>query len=236
MFYDVFMKKVRLTRQQSQAQTQQRLLDAAQALFVKKGFGATSVEHITLAAGYSRGAFYSNFKSKTQLFIELLTRDHQRILAGLQTILDNPDTPDHPVSHRVAAELVGTHDQPALAVDGNRSPIETQLIHYYSRIYRDTQFYTLWLEARLHASRDANFCTQFNAFQQDILATITQYVYKFAARTGLTLPLPAEQLALGFMALGDGMGMYHLPGQSHADDLHAEQILAYFLERIALQR
>lgn len=215
------MKKVRLTRQQSQAQTRQRLLDAAQALFIKKGFGATSVEHITLAAGYSRGAFYSNFSSKTQLFLELLKRDHERIIAGLPAILGRQENPER---------------GPAPAGTEERVHMEAQLTQYYSRIYQDTQLYALWLEARLHASRDADFCTQLNTFQQEIVATIAQYVRSFAERAGIPLPLPAEQLALGFMALCDGMGIYHLPGLSYADNHNAEQILAHFLTRVGLQR
>src|ERR1700744_4363640 len=70
------MKRKRLTREDSRDLTQQRLLDAAQKLFAKKGLAATSVEDITAAAGYLRGAFYSNFGGKNDLFIELLRRDH----------------------------------------------------------------------------------------------------------------------------------------------------------------
>ena len=68
------MKRQRLTREQSKDQTRQRLLDAAQAIFMKKGFVAASVEDIAEAAGYTRGAFYSNFRSKPELFLELLRR------------------------------------------------------------------------------------------------------------------------------------------------------------------
>lgn len=56
-----------LTREQ----TRQRLLDDAQAIFVKKGFVAASVEDVAAAADYSRGAFYSNFGSTSELFLEL---------------------------------------------------------------------------------------------------------------------------------------------------------------------
>ena len=53
------MSKVRLTREQSRDQTRQRLLDAAQSIFITKGFVAASVEDIAEQAGYTRGAFYS---------------------------------------------------------------------------------------------------------------------------------------------------------------------------------
>ena len=72
------MNRKRLSRMDSRDQTRQRLLDAAQKLVSKKGLDATSVEDITDAAGYSRGAFYSNFDTKHMLFIELLRRDHEK--------------------------------------------------------------------------------------------------------------------------------------------------------------
>jgi AcrR family transcriptional regulator len=70
------MNRKRLTRQDSREETRQHLLDAAQRLIAKKGLSTASVEDIAEAAGYTRGAFYSNFGSKDDLFLELLRRDH----------------------------------------------------------------------------------------------------------------------------------------------------------------
>jgi AcrR family transcriptional regulator len=66
----------RLTRAERQAQTRQEILDAAARVFVKRGFSGSSVEEISAEAGYTRGAFYSNFRSKNELFVELL---HDRV-------------------------------------------------------------------------------------------------------------------------------------------------------------
>jgi AcrR family transcriptional regulator len=70
--------KRRLTRAERQAQTRRELLDAAARVFVKRGFTGASVEEISAEAGYTRGAFYSNFRSKNELFVELL---HDRVYA-----------------------------------------------------------------------------------------------------------------------------------------------------------
>ncbi|WP_207850240.1 helix-turn-helix domain-containing protein, partial [Pseudomonas sp. 21_B] len=78
------MKPIRLTREQSKDLTRERLLSAAHAIFTKKGYVAASVEDIASAAGYTRGAFYSNFRSKAELLIELLKRDHEEAEADLQ--------------------------------------------------------------------------------------------------------------------------------------------------------
>src|SRR5687768_15313102 len=45
-------------------------------VFRRRGFAGATVEEITERAGFSRGAFYSNFDSREQLFIELL---HNRV-------------------------------------------------------------------------------------------------------------------------------------------------------------
>jgi AcrR family transcriptional regulator len=72
------MRPQRLTRAERQAQTRRDLLDAAARVFVKRGFAGSSVEEISAEAGYTRGAFYSNFGSKNELFVELL---HDRVYA-----------------------------------------------------------------------------------------------------------------------------------------------------------
>lgn len=61
----------RQTRAQTQAETRTRLLDAAAEEFAAHGFAGASIDAITARAGYSRGAFYSNFASKADLLLEL---------------------------------------------------------------------------------------------------------------------------------------------------------------------
>ena len=57
----------RLTREESKDVTRMRLVEAAERLFIRKGFDEASVEDISETAGYSRGAFYSNFENKEQV-------------------------------------------------------------------------------------------------------------------------------------------------------------------------
>jgi len=51
--------------------TRQKLLDAAAKVFAEVGLDAASVEAICEHAGFTRGAFYSNFETKDELFLEL---------------------------------------------------------------------------------------------------------------------------------------------------------------------
>ena len=65
----------RMTREQSKANTRERLLDAARSVFASRGFRGASVEEIASEAGFSTGALYSNFDGKEDLFLVLMERE-----------------------------------------------------------------------------------------------------------------------------------------------------------------
>ncbi len=55
--------------------TCEKLFEAAARVFEEQGIGSASIEGIAAAAGFTRGAFYSNFKSKDELIIAMI-EDH----------------------------------------------------------------------------------------------------------------------------------------------------------------
>src|SRR5690348_9136873 len=89
----------RLTRQESKEATRLRLIEAAERLFVRNGYDDTSVDEISEKAGYSRGAFYSNFDDKEQLFLAVLDRWRPDVLSALDDILKQVSEP----ADRIAA-------------------------------------------------------------------------------------------------------------------------------------
>ena len=62
----------RLTREQSRAVTRAKLLESARAVVAREGYESASVDRIAEEAGFSKGAFYSNFNSKEEIILELL--------------------------------------------------------------------------------------------------------------------------------------------------------------------
>jgi len=56
-------------------ETRDKLFEAAARVFEEQGIGGASIEAIAAAAGFTRGAFYSNFASKDELIIAML-EDH----------------------------------------------------------------------------------------------------------------------------------------------------------------
>ena len=78
------------------AETQDRLLAATRHIIITEGIEATSLEHICAVAGFTRGAFYSNFSSKDSLlgilaegeYADLIQRLRERVL-----LWENAQTP-----------------------------------------------------------------------------------------------------------------------------------------------
>jgi AcrR family transcriptional regulator len=124
------MARKRLTREVSREQTAQRLLNAARRLIASRGLSAVSVENIAAAAGYTRGAFYSNFNSKEDLFIELLRRDQQEARLELDALRDDS----------VPLEQV-----------------QRQFLDKIGRIYCSPEAFVTSVEARMLATRDPAF-------------------------------------------------------------------------------
>ncbi len=199
------MSKVRLTREQSRDQTRQRLLDAAQSIFLSKGFVAASVEDIAEQAGYTRGAFYSNFSSKSELFLQLLKRDHENVMADMRAIFEGGES---------------------------RSQMEARVLDYYSAHFRENDCFLLWMEGKLQAARDPHFRVGFVACLRELRAATTEYIRQFSAQVGTPLPLPAEQLAVGLLALSDGMQFSVAFDPQAVTPEMTEAVLAGFFRRV----
>jgi AcrR family transcriptional regulator len=76
----------RLTREESRALTRAKLLASARVVVAREGYENASIDRIAEEAGFSKGAFYSNFDSKEEIVLELLeTHSMQDVteIAGL---------------------------------------------------------------------------------------------------------------------------------------------------------
>jgi AcrR family transcriptional regulator len=88
----------RRTRDEQRAETRSRLLDAAAEVIAARGLDGASIDEIAERAGYTRGAFYSNFSGKPELLVELC---EQRLRAYAERIL--PQVMAEPADQRSTA-------------------------------------------------------------------------------------------------------------------------------------
>jgi TetR/AcrR family transcriptional regulator, transcriptional repressor of aconitase len=113
----------RRTRAEQQAETRARLLEAAAEAFAAHGFEGASIDRITELAGYTRGAFYSNYSDKAELLLELSDARMASFAAILPDVLAAGQADQ---VREVARWLV---DQPP--------PIETLLLVELGRLRHD---------------------------------------------------------------------------------------------------
>ena len=82
----------RLTRSERRELTRSKIIEAAGVCIARRGFEAVSVDEITDEAGFSRGAFYSNFESKDDLFKVLMNNSFETELSILATSTTKANT------------------------------------------------------------------------------------------------------------------------------------------------
>jgi AcrR family transcriptional regulator len=177
----------RLTRKERQAQTRERLLDAAERVFLRRGLQGSSVEEIAAEAGFTRGAFYSNFKSKEELFVELLqSRVYRQYAEMVEEAQEQPGTP----RERLRWGIERVRD--VQKGEGGR------------------WLFRLWLECLTQAARDKEFrklAATFWSGNRAVLAEQTKGTFK---EIGRKPPLPAKQIATAMIALDVGLAVQHL--------------------------
>jgi len=80
----------RLTRAESQAQTRAQLVTTAKRMFFESGYHPTTLEKVADAAGFSKGAVYSNFRNKDELCVAVLEQQREERLAEILAVLAEP--------------------------------------------------------------------------------------------------------------------------------------------------
>src|SRR4051794_6473256 len=174
----------RPTRAERQAQPRQALIDAAAEVVLERGYSGASVEAIAARAGYTRGAFYANFRSKQELFVEVL---RQRV-ASVYTRLaeDVAASPGAASPQDVAARLAGMQADPEGA-----------------------WLFRLWLEVLAHAAREPSLTEVVAGFWSTTRAASAQAIAAWAAAEGTELTAPAEVLATLSIAVDIGLAVQH---------------------------
>jgi AcrR family transcriptional regulator len=173
-------ERVRPTRDE----TRRRLFEAAAQVFAEHGVGAATVEQVTSAAGFTRGAFYSNFATKEELAVAMLedhlarSQTHNRELARR-----HPDSSDLVEALRFDTDR---HDDPL-----HLNPL-------------------LQVELMLYVARTPELRPALG----EHIRTMRTLVGEIAAATlraaGVEAPIEAEQLGTVLVAIEDGLRLHRI--------------------------
>ena len=176
----MYMKRPRrLTRRESQEATRTRLIEAAEKIFVRLGFEASSVERIAEEAGFSRGAFYSNFRDKDELFVAVLNRRRLAISDALREIFRNEPS----ASKRLPA-----------------------VRNWYGHQGQQKQWIILETEFTLRAVRNRAVRLRLAALRRQELETYSTLIAQYFSEIGLPPIDRPETIAVSLMAIVQGLG------------------------------
>ena len=190
---------VRLSRAERREQTRQELVTAAEACFVTRGFHATSVDQVAERAGYTKGAVYSNFASKEDLFFAVYERRVEQTLT----------------------EVV-----PSLRQAGAEHAFDWLATGTIERRDRDDGWLAVFFEFWAHALRHPELRERFAAIHARFLEPLAEAVRVLAEDRGLALPadVTAGQVVLAWNAMEVGLGLERLTQPQAMDGVMARRL------------
>jgi AcrR family transcriptional regulator len=199
-------------REEQKALTRRRLLDAAEAVFARRGFHGASVDEIAREAGATTGALYSNFVSKEDLFLALFERSAQADVHHYAEVSTTQATPDEQT--RAVADL-------------------------WMQILRERpDYFPLVIEFWAYAMREPQLRERLAERFRTLRTASTSLVAQGAQRRGIALsPEFAERLGLLTTALGNGLALEKLiDPDAVPDDAYGDLLVLIFNGLITLAR
>ena len=192
----------RLTQAQRRQRSRAGLVETARATFLERGFHGASLEEIAERAGYSKGAVYSNFAGKDELFLAVLDAHFEqraRVLADV--FLDGESLED---SYRAVARFMVAADE------------------------GEPRWTPLLLEFWAHASRRPALREAVAERRERFFGVAAGMIEELGRRHGATFSIPAKDVARGSNALGRGIALDRLlRPDSVSGELFEEMHAAY---------
>jgi AcrR family transcriptional regulator len=158
--------------------TRARLLEGALEVLAERGYGAASVEDICAAAGFTRGAFYSNFATKDELVLALFEATTDRLL------------------DRIAELLPTVGDEPQSLLDAVLGLLDTEP--------DQRRWHLISAEFTLHALRNPAAATALAAQRTTFRRRLTELVESIVAASGTELTVDPELFVRLVIALHEG--------------------------------
>ena len=172
------------TRADRQAQTRADLIAAADRRFSADGFHATTLALVADDAGYTKGAVYSNFSSKEDLFFAVYERRVERAVAHSREVIDAA-----PAAERALLELAAESSARRESDDGWLAV-----------------FFEFWTYVLRHPEHRVRFAELHARATEPFVEAMERH----ARERGIALPLGSRQLATAFFASGTGLNLERL--------------------------
>jgi len=183
-----------LTAERRRQQTRDYLLKAAAQVFSERGFHGATLDEVAAVAGFTKGAVYSNFKNKEDLFMALFQATYDREMEALRATLESSEVPPE----ARLSDFVG------LIRNGTREA--------------GTNFGVLYEEFWLYAVRNPTAREQLNRLEEENVRAIAQIIESERKRRGLETLESPERAARIIAVLFHGIGLLRVLQPDVVDD------------------
>jgi AcrR family transcriptional regulator len=187
----------RLTPERRRQLTRDALVSAAAEVFAEKGFHAASLDEIAEAAGFTRGAIYSNFANKEELLFAVLNQFQETLLAGVSEAMEGE------------------------ATDGLVPQAEAAAAAWARWLRRSRVVTALALELRLYALRNPETRQRLADAERAQVQTMARFIEDVCTQRGLRLTLPANDIAAICLAAVEGLEQKAAIDDQHGPDYEA---------------
>ena len=191
-----------LTRKEKQAKTRSALLRSASKLICRKGINEASVEDVAKEAGYTKGAFYANFKSKEELFLVMLDEKYAAELEQLESAMGGTESPAEDARH--AAE------------------------DFIRLAWSDPQWPKLYFEFTAYAARNPEFRDEIATRDRAMRQRIAEVFRRWAADFGEEPPFSYDDLAMMVFCMANGFLMGQLIEPDLSEELYGTMAATFF--------
>lgn len=171
----------RWTREQRVEHTRTLLIEAAEEVFARKGFGAASLDDIAEVAGYTKGAIYKHFSTKEDLFLAVGDKYWRRYFEAFSELLSS-------------AETLGDTQRDEIA-DRWRELTRTGGAGYAALGY----------EFMLYLKRNPAARERVSERRSQVVESLTEFIVTGLDRLGATLLVPAETFARILITTSDAV-------------------------------
>jgi AcrR family transcriptional regulator len=191
----------RVGRQERREQTRAELLAAARRAFLRDGFHAASLDAIAEDAGYTKGAFYSNFASKDDALVAVFDEHFRDRTAAYERLIFTTDSVED--AYRAVAR------------------------YWHDANEREPEWSRLVIEFMAHASRHEHLRQAVKEVRQRGLDRIAELVEQLADRHGVEYTVPITELVRGSGALNRGLAVEQLLDPELSVEVFEEMHVAY---------
>jgi AcrR family transcriptional regulator len=193
----------RLTRKEKQAHTRSCLMKSAAKVFARRGLQQASIDEVAGEAGYTKGAFYANFKSKEELFLAMLD---ERFAERLEQI-----------------ELAAASDAD---LDSQVRQASADFTEYISA---DPEWQRLFFEFSAYAARNEDFRQELVTRYRALRERIAEVYARAAEQAGVEPPIPVDQVAVMTFAMANGIALEKLlEPETVSDDAYGTMLAIFF--------